>query len=483
MSKHHDHGDHGHAHHGHGAHGPAVHAPPGDALVAHRRATEAAQPDSGREVVRFDFDARETDWEFVPGVTTRAWGFNGQVPGPALEARVGDVLEVHLTNHLAEPTLIHWHGLRVPAPMDGTDIVQTPVPPGGSFTYRFKLLDAGTFWYHSHANETEQMERGLYGALIVRADDEPALDGERILVLDDLKLDRSGQAAKFGGIVQWHDGREGDVRLVNGKAEPTLTIAGGQIERWRIVNASSARYVRLSIGGAPFQILGTDGGLLEAPVSATEVLLTPADRVELAVGPFEEGEELAIEALAYSRSTIKRRKTERFGTLRVGPAKPSTAVVPERLRTITPLAPASTPATRTVEFGVKLSLRSGIDFVVNKELHHQDKPVHVGELQVWDVVNSTLMDHPFHLHGFFFQVLSVNGKPPAWRSWEDVVNLPPRSTTRIAWMPDDRPGRWMYHCHILEHHAGGMMAHFDVVRPDADASPGAMAPHAGHRHD
>ena len=86
-----------------------------------------------------------------------------------------------------------------------------------------------------------------------------------------------------------------------------------------------------------------------------------------------------------------------------------------------------------------------------------DLPVKVGELQVWDVVNSSHMDHPFHLHGFFFQVLSVNGEEPAFRSWEDVVNLPPKSTTRIAWMPDGRPGSWMYHCHILEHHAAGMM--------------------------
>jgi FtsP/CotA-like multicopper oxidase with cupredoxin domain len=308
------------------------------------------------------------------------------------------------------------------------------------------------------------MERGLYGALIVRAADEPLLDGEQVLVLDDLKLNQKGELATFGGFVQGHDGREGDVRLVNGKREPVLSIAAGQTERWRIVNAASARYVRLSIGGTPFQILGTDGGLLEAPVPCTEILLAPADRVEIAVGPLEEGDDIAIEALPYWRKTIKRRNTERFATLHVAPPKPSKALIPERLRTITPLATASESPTRTVDFGIKLSLARGIDFVVNKERHHLDAPVKVGELQVWDVVNSTLMDHPFHLHGFFFQVLAVNGTPPAWRSWEDVVNLPPKSTTRIAWMPDDRPGRWMYHCHILEHHAAGMMAHFDVVK-------------------
>lgn len=457
----HDHHHHGHSH----AHqGEPAHMPPPDASDAYQRAYESAQPDHGGAVISLELHAREVEWSIAPGSSFKAWTFNGQIPGPTIEANVGDVLEVQLTNHLSEATLIHWHGLRLPAAMDGTDIMQRPVAPGESFTYRFKLLDAGTFWYHSHANETVQMERGLYGALVVRGKEEPVLDGEQVLVFDDLKLDKHGNVAKFGGIVERHDGREGDERLVNGKKEPVLEIAGGQIQRWRIVNASSARYVRLSIGGAPFQILGTDGGLLETPQVATEFLLTPAQRVDLAVGPFDEGEEFAIEALAYSRSTIKRRKTEQFATLKIGPSKPSAALIPERLRTIERLADASTPPTRKVDFGAKFNLKHGFDFVVNGEPHHMDAPVKVGELQIWDIVNSTLMDHPFHLHGFFFQVLAVDGKPRPWLSWEDVVNLPPRSTTRIAWMPDDRPGRWMYHCHILDHHAGGMMGHFDVIR-------------------
>ncbi|MFZ1683673.1 MAG: multicopper oxidase family protein [Candidatus Zixiibacteriota bacterium] len=462
MSEHHEHHEH-HGEHGHSHHGGA-HMPPPDAASAHNRAYMSAQPDAGRAVIDLNLEAREADWTIAPGSSFGAWTFNGQVPGPTIEGRVGDVLEVRFTNHLREATSVHWHGLRLPAPMDGTDIVQRPVEPGETFTYRFKLIDAGTFWYHSHANETVQMELGLYGPIIVHAEGEPVLDGEQLLVFDDLKLDRHGKVAKFGGIVQGHDGREGDVRMVNGKQEPLLEMAGGQIERWRVVNASSARYVRLSIGGAPFQIIGTDGGLLEAPLQVTEVLLPPADRVEIAVGPFEEGEELAIESLAYSRATIKRRKTERFATLRVGPKKPSTAVVPQHLRTIVPLAEASAVPTRTVDFGVSYNLKHGYDFVINGETHHHDSPVKVGELQIWDIVNSTFMDHPFHLHGFFFQVLAVNGHPQPWLSWEDVVNLPPKSTTRIAWMPDDRPGKWMYHCHILEHHAAGMMGHFDVVR-------------------
>jgi len=402
------------------------------------------------------------DWEFIPGQKTRAWGYNGQVPGPVLDAAVGDVLEIRLKNSLPEPTMIHWHGLRLPAPMDGTESVQHPVAPGDTFTYRFKLLDAGTFWYHPHTNETVQLERGLYGALIVRGKDEPELDQERVLVFDDVLLDGDGQIKPTGWWIEQHDGRQGNTFLINGRHQPQLEIAAGQIERWRIVNASSARYVRLSIGGRPFRLIGTDGGLIEVPVTMTEILLTPADRVELAVGPFEEGETLSIDALRYYRVTVGSAKKRNFGTLRVGAAAPSRAMVPPKLREITPLVTEPATPNREVLLGFKMSAKRGIDFVVNGEAHHRAEPVKVGEVQVWDVVNKTQMDHPFHLHGFFFQVLEVNGKAPEYRSWEDTVNIPGRARVRIAWVADDRPGEWMYHCHILEHHASGMMAHFAV---------------------
>jgi FtsP/CotA-like multicopper oxidase with cupredoxin domain len=440
------------------------HAPPPDAAAAYGRAYEAAQPAPGGRVLTVDLEARETDWEFVPGKLSRAWTFNGQVPGPVLEANVGDVLEVRLTNSLPEPTTLHWHGLQIPAPMDGTDMVQHPIAPGETFTYRFAPPDAGTFWYHPHSHETVQLERGLYGALVVRGPGEPELDAERVLVLDDVALDRRGQIKPPGKWIEHHDGRQGDTRLVNGRREPELTIAAGQVERWRIVNAAGARYVRLSIGGRPFTILGTDGGLLTAPVTVTEVLLTPADRVDLAVGPFSEGETLSIESLKYDRMTVARSKVDRFATLRVGAAAPSRAVIPARLRHIEPLVAGRVTPTREVHLGFRLSATHGVDFLINKEAHHRDQPVRVGELQVWDIVNDTMMDHPFHLHGFFFQVVDVNGRPPEFLSWEDTINVPPKGRVRIAWMPDDRPGEWMYHCHILEHHESGMMAHFAVVR-------------------
>jgi FtsP/CotA-like multicopper oxidase with cupredoxin domain len=446
-------------HHGHEAHGAAA-----DLAAAYTRAYEEARPAAGCEVVSVDLDAREFEWEFSAGRRTRAWGFNGTIPGPTIKARVGDVLEVRLTNHLNEPTAIHWHGLRVPAAMDGTDMVQRPVAPGETFTYRFLVPDAGTFWYHPHVNETIQLERGLYGAIVVRGTEEPTLDVERVLVFDDVQLDRKGQIKPPGWWRESHNGRVGSTRLVNGKREPELVMSGGQVERWRVVNAASARYIRLSIGGRPFRILGTDGGLIQTPHVAKEVLIAPADRVDLAVGPFDEGETFSIESLKYQRGAFEIPKSEVFATVRVGPRAPSSAVVPTNLRKIEPLVTGPVEPTRVIQLGWKLSLKHGVDFTINKELHHHAESCAVGELQVWDIVNGSPIDHPFHLHGFFFQVVEVNGKAPEFLSWEDTVNVPARGRVRIAWIPDDRPGEWMYHCHILEHHAAGMMAHFDVVR-------------------
>src|SRR5437016_14071254 len=157
--------------------------------------------------------------------------------------------------------------------MDGTEAVQPPVEPGQTFVYRFVVPDAGTFWYHSHTNETEQLERGLYGALVVRDAGGPGFDAERVLLLDDLKLDPDGEVAPFGDEHEHHAGREGDVRLVNGRQAPELEISAGQIERWRIVNAANSRYVRLSLGGRPFSVIGTDGGLIGESRELTEVLV------------------------------------------------------------------------------------------------------------------------------------------------------------------------------------------------------------------
>ncbi|HET6556102.1 MAG TPA: multicopper oxidase family protein, partial [Prolixibacteraceae bacterium] len=401
-----------------------------------------------------------------------------------LRVNVGDTLVVLLTNHLKEPTLIHWHGLRVPASMDGTGVTQKPIQPGEVFEYRFVVPDAGSFWYHSHFNETVQLEKGMYGSLIVEDPTDPVMDGEKVLMIDDMKLTEDNEFKQPGWfvprIIERHDGREGNTLLINGQENPRIDIHAGQTERWRFINSSSARYFVLSLGGKEFKMIGTDGGLLEHPRTVTEVLITPAARIDIAAGPFNEGETFAIESLGYNRGTFLKAKREKFATVVVGEEKPSVAFIPKTFRKIEPLARQDAEITRKVKFSEATSLKHGVDFFVNDEVHVNDKPVKVGELQIWEVSNTSMMDHPFHLHGFFFQVIEENGKAPQYMAWKDTLNLPPKSILKIAWMPDNRPGTWMYHCHILEHHAAGMMASFEVI--DGNNPNQETNPHVHHHH-
>ena len=428
-------------------------------LVESQRPPHLA-PQGSTPALRLSLTAREADWEYVPGRPLRAWTYDGRVPGPLIEARVGDVVEAHFENALPQPTILHWHGLRIPATMDGTTLMQAPVRTGESYLYRLPLPDAGTFWYHPHLDEPEQVGRGLYGALIVRGEGEPEFDHERVLVLADVTLDAESRFVSAGGR---NDAGVHTLRVVNGASEPELSMRAGQTERWRIVNAAGARYLRLGLGGHRFQLIASGGGLLEAPVAATEVLLVPGDRADIAVGPFEKDASFELTSRSGLASSDAG-SVERFASVTVGPVAPSRVHLPPRLRTIEPLADPSAAPTRTIHLGSSTPSRMEDELLINRRLHLHDEDVRVGRLQVWDIVNDGAWDHPFHLHGFFFQVLSRDGVPPAYRSWEDTVDVPARSRVRIAWMPDDRPGEWMYHCHILEHHAAGMMAHFRVVR-------------------
>jgi FtsP/CotA-like multicopper oxidase with cupredoxin domain len=437
------------------------------------------------KVVEYNLHAGRFNWEIAPGKIIEAWGFNNQLPGPVLEANAGDTLVVRVTNDLEESTIVHWHGIRIPAVMDGTGMVQKPIEPGETFEYRFVVPEAGTFWYHSHQNETIQMERGLYGALIVRDESDPAMDGERIFLIDDMKLDDDNNFTKPRGfiqrVVETHDGRQGHTLLLSGKENAIIHMNAGQMERWRFINSSSARYFLLHMEGKEFKIIGTDGGLLEHPRTVTEVLITPGERMDIVAGPFQEGETFSIESLPYNRMTFLKARHEKFATVKVEEAKPSIAFIPDTFRNIEPLAPQNAAISRKVKLSVGASLKKGLTFLVNNNVHVNDKPVKVGELQIWEINNASLMDHPFHLHGFFFQVIEENGKAPSFKAWKDTYNIKPRTKVKIAWMPDNRPGLWMYHCHIIEHHAAGMMANFEVIN-DNSASLDTNANHSASCH-
>lgn len=413
----------------------------------------------------YTLEASEFNWDISDEKTVTAWGFNNQLPGPSLKALKGDMMIIKVKNNLPEPTMIHWHGIRLEASMDGTEQVQKPILPGDEFEYRFIVPDAGTFWYHSHFNETVQMEKGMYGSLIVEDAGDPIFDADKVFMIDDMKLTDEGEFVKGNFIKRWverHDGREGQTVLLNGKENPVIEIAAGQQERWRFINAASARYIVLHLGGKPFTIIAGDGGLLSKTKTVTELMITPGERVDIIAGSFNEGDVLLLESLPYNRITMVRPTRKTLATVVVGKEKESIVTGNTLGRKVEALTSADAVVTRRIRLSVEPSLKHGIDFTVNGKTHTVDDPIVLNELQVWEVSNTSLMDHPFHLHGFFFQVLQENGKAVETVEWKDTINLKPRSKVKIAWMPD-RLGSWMYHCHILEHHAAGMMGHFEVI--------------------
>ena len=409
-----------------------------------------------------------------PGVTSDVFAYNGRVPGPTLELKEGDRVVVHFRNELAEPSTIHWHGLHIPASADGSPF--HPVAPGTQHDYVFTIPigSAGTYWYHPHPHHLtgHQVAKGLYGAIIVRADDDPlpASLPERLLVLSDNRFLEDGSIdirdpLKPSGRVDAENGREGEVVFVNGEVRPTLSIRSGQVQRWRIVNASAARMYRLSLRGHRFLHVGSDGGLFEHPVDTTEVVLAVGERVELLVrGSGIPGDRTVLEALPYDRyipqtRPVNWREPRDLLVLQYTDESPVPPVtIPGRLRPVPALDTTRVTAKRLMVLTQHLINGQSMD------LTRVDERARLGATEIWEIENLVGMDHPFHLHGFQFQVIDRNGVPEPFRSWKDVVNVPKHQTVRFIVRYDDHPGKWMYHCHILDHEDHGMMGVLEVTR-------------------
>ena len=422
-------------------------------------------------VVELNLEAHVAQISLVPGGPTPMWTYNGQVPGPMIRARVGDRVKVHFTNNLAEETTIHWHGLRIPAAMDGMPgHSQPPVEPGGTFDYDYVVPDASTFWYHPHMNSAVQEGNGMYGAFIVDDPAEPTgLGDEVVMVLSDVDVNDDGslRPPDGGGNIGTLFGREGNVLMVNGKVRPTLRARPGLRQRWRFINAAKTRYFQIGLDGHTFTRIGGDGGLLTAPIDVAQPVIAPGERMDLLVVPDgEAGTELVVKWIAFDRgygSTFNRPPEDLFAVQLEG-ARGETPPLPAIQRAITPLSPAgATPITLTLTYQSD-PFQLGINGIPYKDA--EPLMADVGETQVWTVSNTFEFAHPFHLHGFFFQVISPAGP----LEWKDTVNVPVDGTVSFVVRYDDRPGMWMFHCHILDHAEAGMMGSLMVMEPGATHS-------------
>jgi FtsP/CotA-like multicopper oxidase with cupredoxin domain len=425
-------------------------------------------------IVEIDLEARVARVDLGGGSSVDAWTYDGGVPGPLIRVHVGDRLIAHFTNRLPQPTTVHWHGVRVPNAMDGVpDVSQPAVQPGETFTYDFVVPDAGLFWYHPHVMSAAQVGFGLYGALLV---EDPAevktvgVDDELVLVLSDMAIaDGKLEAPDSGGATAMVFGHEGTHVLVNGREHSKIVVRSGAPQRWRIVNAAKSRYFNLDLGGATFRQIGGDGGLQEYATESDTLLITPGERADVIVTPRgTPAKDLTLRSVLVDRgfgTTEGRFPYDDLLTLAIaGLPEYSGPSLPEVHRDIA-LTPTAGATAVDLKFDVVQPPDGDPEYqITGPPFSVKDKAIraHLGETQIWTVTNKSKWAHPLHLHGYFFQVLDDHGAPVHPIAWKDTVDIPVDRTVRLIVRFEDRPGSWMFHCHILDHAEGGLMGTVDV---------------------
>ena len=447
-----------------------------DAAPKASAASDAANPpllvniSKRPRTVEVNLTAAVTRLSLQPGVTSEVFAYNGHVPGPTLDVREGDHVLIHFKNNLPEATTVHWHGIHLPFESDGSPF--HPIQPGESHDYAFTVRSgsAGTYWYHPHPDRRTgfAIGKGLFGAIVVHAaaDPLPAMN-EKLLVLSDNRfltdgtIDFPDPASHHGGIDE-ENGREGPVLFVNGQVMPTISIRSGEIQRWRVINSSAGRIFRIALAGQTMLQVGTDGGLFEKPLEVRELILATGERAELLVKGGVPGSHVMLQNLPYDRYSPHTRPTDWSVTrdlLTVATSNEPAIVapnIPRSLRKVVPLDTTKVTAVRTIVFG------QGIINGHTMDMARVDVSTRVGATEIWEIANIVGMDHPFHLHGFQFQVLDRDGVAEPFVAWKDMLNIPRHSTARIIVRYDDYPGKWMFHCHILDHEDHGMMGVLEV---------------------
>ncbi len=426
---------------------------------------------------------------------TPVWAYGGLVPGETLTVRQGEVVDVSFENGLPEPSTVHWHGIRLPNAMDGVpELTQAPVSPGEQYRYTYRAPDAGTYWYHPHLGTPEQVGRGLYGALIVQETEPPEVDRELVWLIDDWRLD--GQARIIEDFYSWSDvafdGRVGNTVTVNGMEHYRESVAFGERIRIRLINTANARMVSLSFGPHPAWIMALDGQPLPkaSPMGPHDnVFLGPGQRADVIIDltlreggtvpvmdRLNAGRPYTLAAFDYAapgRSTSAKRpaptplipnaipepmKQDRLpvsivmdGGMMRGPSVPWTQRMGMRLRQWS----GSREAYPSWSLNGKAHMNHGKD-------HPFEFEVSLGRTVEISYENRSSKWHPMHLHGHHFRELTRNGKPVPMTPWRDTTMVAPRETLVVAFVADN-PGDWLIHCHILEHHAGGMGTQFRVT--------------------
>jgi FtsP/CotA-like multicopper oxidase with cupredoxin domain len=410
---------------------------------------------------------------------TDVWCYDGRVPGPEIRARQGVPIRVIVENKLTEETTVHWHGIRLPIAMDGVPgISQPPIRPGESFTYEFTPPDAGTFWYHPHADTPQQLGRGMAGALIVEEPQPIAVDRDLLWMITDWRLRSDAQVASgFGnGMDAAMSGRVGNTVTINGAISDRETVRAGERVRLRLVNGAAARIMALRFEGHRPMVVATDGQPCEPhEPEGGRVLLGPAMRVDLmldmqgepgrryrVVDDFYDGLSYWLTELAYDTQVpLREHSLDAPLTLPRNPVPEPDLATAERhelklqggmmggggMAGMGGMSDASHATWAINGMSMTGDGQSGMPPLLILQL---------GRSYVLTLRNDTAWWHPMHLHGHSFRVLSRNGADVPYRQWADTVLVPPKETVDIAFVADN-PGDWMLHCHVADHQMSGMM--------------------------
>lgn len=420
----------------------------------------------------FELMAKKSSLETANGEKWPTWSYNGSSPGPTIRVKEGEMVRVRLKNTLPEPVTIHWHGLPVPNRMDGVPgVTQNSVEPGKTFTYEFKATVPGTYWYHSHQKSADQVERGLYGTVIVDPKKAEKVDRDYTLVLDE--WNRPGKKGGHGemghgGVMNHH--MDYDVFTINGGTYPNvppIEVNRGDRVKLRLVNAGYQTH-HIHVHGHDVKVTHMDGQPVNQPPSFRDQLIpvSPGERYEVELIANNPGNHIveshdSESAAAGMKVPIRYQGVSRDGV--------DTAAGQMQL-----------PVLNTARYGkeqrggfkvddsfdeeIKADLGEGMDhpnmkmvYTINGKTFDESEPFQVkkGDKVKLRTENTGRQNHPMHLHGHFFQVIRKNGKPVNSMPMKDTLNVRPGESYEIAFEADN-PGDWMFHCHDLHHAADGM---------------------------
>jgi FtsP/CotA-like multicopper oxidase with cupredoxin domain len=420
--------------------------------------------------------AKQAPITILPETATPALTFNGGFPAPVLRAVQGKPIRIKFINQLQQPTTIHWHGIRIDIAMDGVPhLTQAPIMPGETFIYEFVCPDAGTFWYHPHMNSVEQLGKGLVGALIVDEAQKVEFDTEVILGLKDWRLNDDGsfmplsiprQAARMGTM--------GNVKTVNGQLNPIYDIPASGTIRTRLLNLDNSRVFTISTKDFPAEVIAIDGNAVKQSFPLEAHPMGAGMRLDLGfVAPSHVGEEVII----YDRKGKFNFEICRLRT--VASDVPTNQTLPSL--PVNPIPAPNLDNAETIKFVFEWAgALSPVDkkgkvkrefWTINRRvwegMSKESIPeplatLTLGKTYIVELHNATPHSHPIHLHGHTFTVIESD-KRTITPYHTDTILLAKNERAKIAFVADN-PGRWMYHCHVIEHMKTGLMGYITVKK-------------------